>query len=154
MTRLDWCHIGWGVLGVAIFAPLLFCATDVRPCVTIHGGAFEPNEAAPGDKVLLRYEAEEHMACGGYVVRRWIGSDHYVKQSVQEPTNYHEVIDKARRQFAVEITIPILPAGPATYAPVVYRWRNPVQKFWPASDTSIPRVAFVVKDAKGPPPMP
>lgn len=150
MTRLDWCHIGWAVIGLAGVTPILWMATDVRPCVTIYGGVFEPSEGAPGDKVMLKYEADEHMACGGYVIRRWIGKDHYIKQSTQEPTNYHDILNSTRRQFSVEITIPILPAGPATYAPIVYRWRNYVQKvFAGVRDFEVPQIPFEVLPLKG-----
>lgn len=144
MTRLDWCHIGWGIVGLVVVAPILWMATDTRPCLTISDGAFDPPNMRALDTVTMTYTAREHMACGGYVVRRFIGSDKVARQTIQEPTNYHEILNHDERKFSVSFKIPLLPPGPSVYAPVVYRWRNPIQKFWPTLDTSVPQIAFTL----------
>lgn len=145
MTREKWCHIGAAIIGCCILAPLLIALMDNRSCLTIRGGAFNPNEVYPGDVVMMTFSAQEHISCGGYVIRQFIDSSKVVHETLRESTIYHEVIDTEARAFSIYVTIPLLPPGPAVYAPIVYRWRNPVQALWPTRDLGVPRIAFLVK---------
>lgn len=143
-TRTILCQVIAAAIGCVIVTPVIIMATDTRPCLTFSGARFTPESARPGDVVTMTYSAREHLSCGGTVTRRFVDSANVVHTTVQEATKYHEVINKQEQTFSVQITIPLMPPGPATYVPIVYRWRNHVQAIWPLRDVSVPQVPIVI----------
>ena len=136
-------HIFAALFGIFIIAPVLFLVFDSSPCVEITRARMEPNVVQSGGTVRIIWQASGKQRCEGYIIRRFIDSSNVIYETVRDSVVYREPRAGQTEITSVLITIPQMPPGPAIYAPVVYRWRNPIQQMWPTREVIQP-IKFTV----------
>lgn len=119
---------------------------DRRDPITIEAISLTPNEARAGDTLTMRWKATVHRAgCSGEVVRRYIGVlDHVIRETVSQPTVFRGATERTE-DFEIQFNLPNnLGPGPYTYEPIVRRWCNPIQQWWPIMRNQPDPVAFTI----------
>jgi hypothetical protein len=147
--RIDWWrHIIPAVFATAIVFPTTFLMLDNRPCVTVANARFQPSEPMAGTTAQIIWEATASRACDGEVIGHIISVKNKTFEISRSPTVYKGTIG-VTISFSKSIDIPAsITPGPAIYRPIVYRYRNFLQKWlrdvWKRQDP-IDDVLFVIR---------
>ena len=140
------CHFLAAFVGICVVTPPVIMLLDRRAPIAVEEISISPNPARPGDTMTMRWLAREFRDCGGTVIRRFIGSDHIIRETVQLPVVFHDRADGTPKAFEVRFQLPHLPPGEAIYQGVVLRYCNVVQKIlWPIVYYA-PPVKFMVAE--------
>lgn len=138
--RLTLCHILAGLFGLLVTLPVMLLITDSRECIQLVSGKIDPRPVVIGERVTVEWRVKEFMSCDGVIFRRIRDSGGTIHEFAATPTVYHNSnLTQKEQTFRQSFIMPVALPGDAFYEPVVKRWRNPLQKFWPTIETySIP----------------
>ena len=129
-------HIYAALFTAFIVIPISLLYFDNSPCLTIDTVKLSPLEAYPGQAVTVSWWATPQRVCGGEIIRRIRGAGGFVYEVGRNPVVYRGKESIGYREMhRITFIVPLnIQPGPATFEPIVYRWRNPVQKWWPRSE--------------------
>lgn len=111
------------------------------PCVQFDSGYITPDPAKAGQVFVVWRVKPGAARCSGEVIPRFIDSEGNAFENAPHRTVYQE----RTRGFVKPMILPARMAqGPASYEPVVFRWRNVLQQiFWQMPDDPNP-IKFTV----------
>jgi len=143
-----WQHVYAALFAFLVVVPVLYMVGDRDTVVEVVNARIVPHNIVAGGEVEVTWMANElRTDCGGEVHRTVIDS-----KGKRFPYPVFSVVDRddsdkqaKPQEFSRLIKLPAKMApGPFVMSVVVYRWCNPIQKFfWPMVDPMPPMAGYV-----------